>query len=202
MRSSLRSLALLGFVAASPAFAAETYVVDKQHSEASFQVRHLGISNVRGRFEDLEGAINIERAKPEASSVEFTIKATSINTGEPDRDKHLRSADFFDVEKCPGIGFKSSKIVPKGSNTYEVTGTLTIHCVSKEITIPVTHLGFVKDPWGNDKVGFELNTTLNRKDFGLTWNKALEAGGWAVGDEIRIVLDLEATEAPDTVGTT
>jgi polyisoprenoid-binding protein YceI len=192
MRSSLRSLALLGLIAASPAFAAEPYLVDKAHSEASFQVRHLGISNVRGHFDDFEGTVNIDRDKPEASSVEFSIKATSINTGDADRDKHLRSADFFDVEKCPGIGFKSSKILPKGSNTYEVTGALTMHCVSKEITIPVTHLGFVKDPWGGNRSGFELNTVLNRKDFGLTWNKTLDAGGVVVGDEVKISVNLEA----------
>jgi polyisoprenoid-binding protein YceI len=197
MRSRLRSLALLGLVAASPAFAADTYLIDKTHSEASFQVRHLGISNVRGHFDDFEGSININREKPEASSVEFTIKAASINTSDADRDKHLRSPDFFDVEKFPTIGFKSSKVASKGTNNYEVTGTLTIHGVSKEVTIPVTHLGFVKDPWGNDKIGFELNTVLNRKDFGLTWNKTLDSGGVLVGDEVKISINLEAAKKKD-----
>jgi len=194
MRSTLPSLALLAIVSASPALAAETYTIDKQHSEASFQIRHLGISNVRGRFGDFDGAINIDRAKPESSSVELSIKAASIDTGTPDRDKHLRSADFFDVEKFPTITFKSTKVVPRGGNNYDVTGSLTMHGVSKEITIPVTHLGFVKDPWGNDKAGFELNTTLNRKDFGLTWNKALETGGLLVGEDVKISINLETAQ--------
>jgi len=194
MRSTLPSLALLALVSASPALAAETYTIDKQHSEASFQIRHLGISNVRGRFGDFDGTINIDSAKPESSSVEFTIKAASIDTGAADRDKHLRSADFFDVEKFPTITFKSTKVAPKGGNSYDVTGTLTMHGVSKEITIPVTHLGFVKDPWGNDKAGFELNTTLNRKDFGLTWNKALETGGLLVGEDVKISINLETAK--------
>lgn len=192
MRSSLRSLAFVALVAASPAFAAETYVVDKAHSEASFQVRHLGISNVRGHFDDFDGTVNIDRDKPEASSVEFTIKAPSINTGDADRDKHLRSADFFDVEKFPTISFKSSKVAAKGNNAYEVTGTLTMHGVSKDVMIPVTHLGFVKDPWGGNRSGFELNTVLNRKDFGLIWNKTLDAGGVMIGDEVKISVNLEA----------
>jgi polyisoprenoid-binding protein YceI len=191
MRSTIPSLALLALVGVSPALAAETYTIDKAHSEASFQVRHLGISNVRGRFADFDGAISIDRAKPESSSVEFTIKAASIDTGSPDRDKHLRTADFFDVEKFPTITFKSTKVVPKGGSNYDVTGTLTMHGVSKEVTIPVVHLGFVKDPWGNDKAGFELNTTLNRKDFGLTWNKALETGGLLVGEEVKVSINLE-----------
>jgi polyisoprenoid-binding protein YceI len=193
MRSTVLSLAVAA-LAASPALAAETYSIDKNHSEASFQIRHLGISNVRGRFEDFDGTVNIDKAKPDASSVEFTIQAASINTNAPDRDKHLRSADFFDVEKFPTITFKSSKIVPKGASAYDVTGTLTMHGVSKEITIPVTHLGFVKDPWGNDRSGFELNTTLNRKDYGLTWNKALETGGFLVGEDVKISVNLETAK--------
>ena len=196
MRKSLHSLALAALLAA-PAFAADVYNVDKGHSEASFQVRHLGISNVRGRFADFEGSVNIDRAKPEASSVEFTIKTASIDTGVADRDKHLRSPDFFDVEKFPTITFKSSKVVSKGGNVYDVTGTLTMHGVSKDVTLSVTHLGFVKDPWGNDKAGFELNTTLNRKDYGLTWNKALETGGLLVGEDVKISINLETAKKKD-----
>jgi polyisoprenoid-binding protein YceI len=190
---SLHSLALAALLAA-PAFAADVYNVDKAHSEASFQVQHLGISNVRGRFTDFEGAINIDQSKPESSSVEFSIKTASIDTGVADRDKHLRSADFFDVEKFPTITFKSSKVASKGGKAYDVTGTLTMHGVSKVVTIAVTHLGFVKDPWGNERAGFELNTTLNRKDYGLTWNKALETGGLLVGEDVKVSVNLEATK--------
>lgn len=194
MRATLPLLALASLAAAAvpAAGATETYVVDKSHSEASFQVRHLGISNVRGRFDDFSGAIEIDRARPEASSVEFTIQAASVDTSAPDRDKDLRSANFFDVEKYPAITFKSSRIVPRGGDLYDVTGTLTLHGVSREVTLPVSHLGFVKDPWGNEKAGFELTTTLNRKDYGLVWNKVLESGGLLVGEEVKIAVNLEA----------
>jgi len=184
-------------LAASPILATETYVVDKGHSEASFQVRHLGISNVRGRFEDFEGTINIDRAKPEASSVEFTIKTASVNTDSEARDKDLRGEGFFESDKYPTISFKSTKVVPKGKDAYDVTGILTMHGVSKPITVPVAHMGFVKDPWGNEKAGFELNTTLNRKEYGLTWHKVLDNGGLVVGDEVKISINLEAVKKKD-----
>jgi polyisoprenoid-binding protein YceI len=195
IKSTLPLFLLAGLVAAAPAGAAVTYTIDENHTEASFQVRHLGISNVRGRFGDLAGTIRIDREKPQDSAVELTIQAASIDTGVADRDKDLRSANFFDVEKFPSISFKSSKVVPQGGDRYDVTGTLTIHGVSKEVTLPVTHLGFVKDPWGHERVGFELATTLNRKDYGLVWNKALEAGGFLIGDEVKISVNLEAIQA-------
>jgi polyisoprenoid-binding protein YceI len=198
MSLNVRSLAVLGFLATAPlASAAETYVIDKSHSEAGFQVRHLGISNVHGRFEDFEGTIDIDRAKPEASAVSFSIKATSVNTDSEGRDKDLRSPEFFDVEKFPTISFKSSKVVPKPNNAYDVTGTFTLHGVSKEITIPVTHLGFVKDPWGNERSGFELATTINRKDYGLVYNKLLETGGMLVGEDVKISINIEAIKKKD-----
>jgi polyisoprenoid-binding protein YceI len=168
-----------------------TYKIDKSHSEAIFQVRHL-VTKVRGRFTDFEGAIDFNDANPEQSSVHFTINATSIDTAEPDRDKHLRSADFFDVEQHPRITFRSKQIVKRGSETYDVTGDLTMHGVTKEVVLPVAHLGKAKDPWGNDRIGFEAETTLNRKDYGLTWNAALETGGFLVGDEVKISLQIQA----------
>ena len=189
----LRSVAAVALLA-GPALAAETYSVDKAHSEASFQVRHLGISNVRGRFEDLSGTVSIDRQNPSASSVEFTIQAASIDTQSENRDKDLRSPNFFDVEKYPTITFKSTKVVAKGGDSYEVTGTLSMHGVSKEVTLPVTHLGFVNDPWGNERAGFELNTTLNRKDYGLTYNKTLDSGGLVVSDEVRVSVNLETVK--------
>jgi len=191
-----RTLAAALVLAASPAVAAETYLVDKAHSEAAFQVRHL-VTKVRGHFAEFDGSIQIDRARPEASSVEFVIKAASVDTGHADRDKDLRSANFFDVEKHPEIRFKSSKIAPKGGELYEVRGTLTIRGISKEISLPVSFLGFVRDPWGNEKAGFETQLTLNRKDFGMVWNKALDNGGLLVGDEVYVAINIEAGKRKD-----
>jgi polyisoprenoid-binding protein YceI len=168
-----------------------TYKIDKSHSEAIFQVRHL-VTKVRGRFTDFEGAIEFNEADPEQSSVHFTINAASIDTAEPDRDKHLRSADFFDVEQHPQITFRSTRISKRGAETYDVTGTLTIRETSREVVLPVAHLGKAKDPWGGERLGFEAETTINRKDYGLTWNAALETGGFLVGDEVKISLQIQA----------
>jgi polyisoprenoid-binding protein YceI len=169
---------------------ARTYKIDKSHSEAIFQVRHL-VTRVRGRFKDLDGTIVVDEEKPELSSVEFTIQAASIDTNEPDRDKHLRSEDFFHVEQFPTINFKSKGVTKRGADTFEVVGDLNIRGVAKEITLPVTHLGKAKDPWGNDKIGFETEITLNRKDFGLKWNAPLETGGFLVGDEVKVNLSVQ-----------
>jgi polyisoprenoid-binding protein YceI len=170
---------------------ARTYKIDKSHSEAIFQVRHL-VTRVRGRFSDFEGTIVLDEANPEQSSVEFTIQATSIDTNEPDRDKHLRSDDFFAVEQFQTITFKSKRITKRAAETFDVVGDLTIRGVTKEITLPVTHLGKAKDPWGNDKVGFETEITINRKDYGLKWNAPLETGGFLVGDEVKVSLSIQA----------
>lgn len=168
-----------------------TYKIDKSHSEAIFQVRHL-LTKVRGRFSDFEGAIEFNETNPEQSSVHFTINATSIDTAEPDRDKHLRSADFFEVDKFPQITFTSMRIVKRGAETFDVTGNLMMHGVTKEVVLPVAHLGKAKDPWGNERLGFEAETTLNRKDFGLHWNAALETGGFLVGDDVKVSLQVQA----------
>ena len=170
---------------------ARTYKIDKSHTEAIFQVRHL-VTRVRGRFSDFEGTILVDEERPELSSVDFTIKAASIDTNEPDRDKHLRSEDFFHVEQFPSLTFKSKRITKRGPETFDVAGDLTIRGVTKEITLPVTHLGKAKDPWGNDKIGFETEITLNRKDFGLKWNAPLETGGFLVGDEVKVNLSVQA----------
>jgi len=183
-------------LAASPALAAETYLVDKGHSEATFQVRHL-VTKVRGHFTDFEGTIQLDRARPEGSSVEFVVRAASLDSDNADRDKHLRSPDFFDVEKHPEIRFQSSKIVAQSGDLYQVTGTLTIRGVPKELTLAVSFLGFVKDPWGNEKAGFETQLTLNRKDFGMVWNKALDSGGWLLGDDVYIGVNIEANKKKD-----
>ncbi len=189
------SLTVLSLALLAGAVQAETYTVDKAHSEVLFSVRHMGVSKVTGRFNEFTGVVNGEPGKPQEASVEFTIKATSIDTNDAGRDKHLRSADFFDVEKFPEITFKSSKVTAKGQNQYDVTGTLTMHGVAKEVTLPVTLAGPVKDPRGNEKVGFEATAKLNRKDYGISWNRALDAGGVVVSDEVQVTINLEAAKA-------
>ena len=168
-----------------------TFAIDKAHSEVAFQVRHL-ITKVRGHFSDFEGAIAFDEAHPETASVSLTINATSIDTSEADRDKHLRSADFFGVDQFPTITFKSRRVTSKAATQFDVIGDLTIHGVTKEVTLPVTYLGTATDPWGKLRAGFEAETTLNRKDFGLNWNAALETGGFLVGDEVRLSFQIQA----------
>jgi polyisoprenoid-binding protein YceI len=188
----IRKTAAVLFLAAlaSPLHAADTWVVDKNQSSAQFQVRHL-VSKVGGRFSDFSGTIVADAAKPESSSVEFAVKTASIDTDQEQRDKHLRSADFFDVEKYPEITFKSSKVMPKGNNHFDVAGTLTMHGVAKEITLPVTFLGTMKDG-AREKAGFETQVTLNRKDYGIIWNKALDGGGMVLSDDVLVTINIEA----------
>ena len=169
----------------------QTYAIDKMHSEVAFQVRHL-LTKVRGHFTEFAGTVSFDQEHPEQSSASLTIDASSIDTGTPDRDTHLRSDDFFAVGSHPTLGFNSSRVVKTGDDTYDVAGTLTIRGVAREITLPVTYLGTAKDPWGNVRAGFESSITLNRKDFGLTWNAALETGGFLVGDEVRLNLSIQA----------
>jgi len=169
----------------------KTLTIDKAHSEVLFQVRHL-VTKVRGRFGDFAGTIQLDEEHPERSSVNFVIQAASVDTSTPDRDNHLRSEDFFLVEKFPTIDFASTRVARTAPDQYSVTGTLTIRGVSREVTLPVTALGEAKDPWGNLKAGFEAEATINRRDFGLTWNAALETGGFLVGDEVKISLSIQA----------
>lgn len=178
----------------STATAVRTFQIDKTHSEAAFQVRHL-ITKVRGRFADFAGSIDFNAETPATSTVRFTIQAASIDTNTPDRDAHLRSDDFFAVEKYPTITFESTAIAARGGNDYDVTGQLTMRGVSKALTIPVTSLGKAVDPWGNERIAFEGEVTINRKDFGLNWNAALEAGGFLVGDDVKISLSVQAVGA-------
>jgi polyisoprenoid-binding protein YceI len=188
-----RTTIILMFLAALPLFAADAFNIDKAHSSAEFKIRHM-VGNVTGKFNDFAGVVNIDKANPAASSVEFTIQASSIDTGNANRDQDLRSANFFEVEKFPTITFKSEKIAAKGKDSYDVTGDLTMHGVTKKVTLPVEFLGFVKDPWGNDRGGFEISTTLNRKDFNLVWNKALDQGGMLLGDDVKVNVNLEVVK--------
>ncbi|HEX6323110.1 MAG TPA: YceI family protein [Vicinamibacterales bacterium] len=178
----------------STATAIRTFQIDKAHSEAAFQVRHL-ITKVRGRFSEFEGAIQFDEAAPERSSVTLTIQTASIDTSQPDRDVHLRSDDFFGVERFPTLTFVSTGITKTGANTYDVEGDLTIRDVTKRVTLPVAFLGTAKDPWGQERIAFETELTINRKDYGLMWNAALETGGFLVGDDVKISASAQAIAA-------
>ena len=183
--------------AAAPAAAgSETFSVDRVHSDATVQVRHF-VSKGRGRFGEFDGVMQIDRARPEASSVEFKIKTASIDTDNQQRDDHLRGPDFFDAAKHPEIAFKSSKVVAKGANQYDVTGSFTMHGVTKEITLPVSFLGFSPDGRGGEKAGFEVNAVINRKDYGIVWNRNLDAGGTILGDDVQVSLNIEANKKKD-----
>lgn len=172
-----------------------TYEIDPTHSSVHFSVRHLMVSNVRGEFTKVSGTVKIDPEKPENSTVEATIDVASINTRDPQRDAHLKSADFLDVEKFPAMTFRSKKI-EVNSGGGKVTGDLTIHGVTREITLDVEGpTPEIKDPWGKQRVGASATTKLSRKDFGLTWNAALETGGVVVGDEVKITIDVEAVRA-------
>ena len=188
------TLIITVLLAATPLVAADTWTVDAAHSEANFKVRHL-MSNVSGSFNDFSANLTTDAKNPAASSIDFTIQAASVDTDNENRDKHLRSADWFEVEKFPTISFKSTKIEPAGKDRFNVTGNLTMHGVTKAVTLPVTFLGYGKDPWGNDRAGFEAETTLDRKDWELRWNKALDNGGVLLGDEVKISLSLEFVKA-------
>jgi polyisoprenoid-binding protein YceI len=181
------------FAATSPLVAGDTYSIDAVHSDVSFKIRHL-VSKTAGRFAEFSGNIDADFQNLEASSVEFVIQAGSIDTRDERRDNHLRSADFFDVENFPEITFTSHEITKSGDDSYAVAGTLTMHGVAKEITLPVTYLGQAKDPRGNVKAGFETSTTLDRKEFGISWNRALDSGGLILGDEVQISISLEVAK--------
>jgi len=172
-----------------------TYGIDTAHSSVGFKVRHL-VSKVSGGFNDFDGTIVADFGNLDSSSVEFTIQATSIDTKNEKRDGHLRSADFFDVEKYPEISFKSSKITKIDGDSYAVAGAFTMHGVSKEITLTVDFLGEMT-AMGGTRAGYELTTTINRKDFEITWNRALDAGGFVLGDDVEVNINLEVIKQED-----
>jgi polyisoprenoid-binding protein YceI len=196
MNLSRKRVALVlafGLATASAARSAtETFVFDKSHTLVGFKIRHW-LTKVDGRFREFDGRIRLDRSKPEDSKVDVTIQAASIDTSAESRDKHLRSADFFDVEKYPTITFKSTKVVPKGKDLYEVTGDLTLHGVTKTMTIPVRHTGFL-NLGKQEKAGFELTIPINRKDFGIVWNRTADNGGVMLGDDVEINVQVEANK--------
>lgn len=172
------------------------WVIDASHSLVSFSVRHLMISNVRGRFETFNGTVDFNEKDPARSSVNVQIDAASINTKDDKRDAHLKSADFLDVEKHPQLTFVSKRVEKTSSNTGRILGDLTLHGVTREVALEVEYNGQSKSPWGTTSAGFTASTRLNRKDFGLNWNVALETGGVLVGDEVKIEIELEVVNQP------
>lgn len=188
--SSIIALAL-------PALAsATTWNIDPDHSNVGFKVRHLMVSNVKGSFEKNSGVVDINDKDITKSKVEVTIDTASINTNVQKRDEHLRSAEFFDVATYPSMTFVSKKVVKAGKDKLKVTGDLTLHGITREVVLDVEGPSREsKDPWGNMRRGATAVTKINRKDFGLTWNKALETGGVAVGEEIVISLEIEMIKA-------
>ena len=187
-----RGLGLALAIVLTPMVAsAATLKIDHDHSAVSFRVRHL-FTKVTGNFRKFDGTVDFDPKNIAASKVSATIDAASIDTNVKGRDDDLRSKRFFDVEKFPTLTFKSTSVKDVSGNTMKVVGLLTMHGVEKEVTLAAEHLGTGKDPWGNVRSSFHAETKVNRKDFGMTWNEAIEAGGVLVGDEIDIMLDIEA----------
>jgi len=185
-------LALVALMFAPLASLAAEYKVDKGHTTVSFKIRHL-FTNVAGRFDDFDGVVTFDPAAFADSTVSGTIQVASINTNNEKRDTHLRAPDFFDVEKYPTITFKSTKVtdIDEAKKSAKLHGNLTMHGVEKPIVLDVAYLGTGKDPWGNTRGGFVASTTLNRKDFGITWNETLESGGLLLGEEVEVEINFE-----------
>ncbi len=169
--------------------------LDPAHSTIGFGVRHMVMSTVRGHFNDYSVAAEVDENDIARSSATVTIQAASIDTGDADRDAHLRSADFFDVEKHPEITFQSKRFEPKGGSDYRIVGDLTICGITKEVALDAEVTAPLKDPWGNMKAGLSAEGKINRKDFGLGWNAVLEAGGLVVGDSVKLSIELELAKA-------
>ncbi len=181
---------------ATPQTATTTWNIDPVHTVAEFKVKHMMISNVKGQFAVVRGALTLDETALAKSHIEASIDTASINTGDPQRDAHLKSADFFDVEKFPTLSFKSTKISHVGDAALRVSGDLTIHGVTRNVAFTVEGpTAPAKDPWGNIRRGLSATTKINRKDFGLTWNSALETGGILVGDEVTLTLEAQFVKA-------
>ena len=181
---------------AAPQTSTTTWNLDPVHSVAEFKVKHMMISNVKGQFTCITGVVTLDENEIACSRVEATIDASTINTRETQRDTHLKSADFFDVERFPTLSFRSTQVKRTGDDELAVTGDLTIHGVARPVTFQVEGpTAARKDPWGNTRIGLSATTQVNRRDFGLTWNTALETGGILGGEDVTITLDLEFVKA-------
>ncbi|MFI5178934.1 MAG: YceI family protein [Vicinamibacterales bacterium] len=167
-----------------------TWQIDPSHTDAGFAVKHLMIATVRGRFSDVNGSVVVTGDDFGTATLDVTIGTASLDTREPKRDAHLRSADFFDADRFPVMTFTSRRVIPDGRG-YAVTGDLTIRGVTRQVVFNVIDEGRVRDPWGGERAGFSATAIINRQDFGLTWNAVLEAGGVLVGDDVKISVDLE-----------
>jgi polyisoprenoid-binding protein YceI len=168
-----------------------TWAIDPTHSEIGFKVKHMMFTNVSGKFNVFQAGIDNEEEQFETSAITFSAEVNSINTGNDDRDNHLRSADFFDVENFGTLTFKSNDVKKVNEGEYKISGDLTIKDVTKNIVLDAEYSGLMKDPWGNTKIGLSLNGTINRKEFGLTWNAALETGGVLVGEDIKLNAEVQ-----------
>jgi polyisoprenoid-binding protein YceI len=180
-------------LAAQSSFAAH-FNVDSAHSSINFNIKHM-VSKVNGHFNDFTGDFNFDPKKPTDSTAEMTIQTASISTDNVKRDTHLKSPDFFDADKFPTITFKSKKVEAHGKDKYKLVGDFTMHGVTKEVTFDVEFGGIAKDPMGSTRAGFTATTKINRKDFGIIWNKALDSGGYLLGDDVAITVQLEGIEA-------
>ena len=172
-----------------------TWRIDPDHTQVEFAVRHMMFATVKGQFPGVSGELQIDDADPAKSSVEVRIDAATIDTRSGQRDTHLRSADFFDVENHPHLTFASRRFERRGGAGYRITGDLTIRGVTREVVLEANETGRGRDPWGQDKIGFTAATKIDRKDYGLTWNQALEAGGVLVSDEVKISIEGQAIRA-------
>src|SRR4051812_17957516 len=173
---------------------ASTWAIDASHAEVGFSVRHLMISTVRGRFGGIAGTVTLDESNPTASKIDVTIDVSTIDTRQEQRDAHLRSADFFDVANFPSMHFVSKRIQGDVTDEFKVIGDLTIRGTTREVTLEAKAEGRGMDPWGNERAGFSATAKLSRGEFGLTWNQVLEAGGVAVGDEIKLAIDAEVVK--------
>jgi polyisoprenoid-binding protein YceI len=171
-----------------------TYTLDASHTQIGFVTRHAMVTKVRGVFNDISGTVHVDGANPTSSSVSVDIQAASIDTRSDDRDAHLRSADFFDVEAYPTITFRSTDVEFDGTSGFSVTGDFTIKDVTKPVTIDLTFTGSATDPFGNERIGFEGSVQVNRKDWGLTWNAALETGGVLVAEHVTLEFEVSAVK--------
>lgn len=167
-----------------------TWAIDPTHANVEFAIKHLMISTVKGRFSDVKGTVELDGDDLSSARVAATIDVASIDTRQDQRDGHLRSADFFDVERFPAMTFTSTRVTQEGDR-IRIEGDLTIRGVTKNVTLSGTEEGRGRDPWGGERLGFSATTKFNRRDFGLTWNQALEAGGFVVGDEVKVTIDVE-----------
>ena len=175
------------------------WTIDTAHTTVGFNARHMGLAKVRGQFDSFDGTISGDPSNIEAVEGRFEVDLASVDTGNADRDAHLRSADFFDIEKHPKMTFVSKSVTANGNGTYAVRGELTIRGIAKEVELQYEHGGEGQDPYGNRKVGGTLSGTIKRSDWGLTWNVALETGGWLVSDKINVEIDLQVAESKEAI---